>query len=266
LTNGEVESEPLAAGVAGLAQLNTHPGSAVRLDVPDKETTVEFVVIDSCPVPAELADEIKRIKEISGAHLNSCDRSPEAEPILRQFGKHSQKELFAAFVNHQPGANPANPPGKSTHERRNDGVAYPGPAGAELEYWQVGMDWDNPPAAVAAARQLGWIATVTYPHNTHEAQHVNFRKEPEAGLPQGKPGDDGATVRQITHVLATIRSPVNHQPYLPEAFPHYGPRVIEAVKRFQTEHHQDVDGIVGPHTATQLAVALRQHEQHPKQA
>jgi hypothetical protein len=227
---------------------------------------VEFVVIDQCPVPAQLAEEINRIRELSGAHLNSCDRPPEAEPLLRQFGKHSQRELYDAFVNHEPNANPANPPGKSTHERRNDGVAYPGPAGEELEYWQVGMDWDNPPAAAAAARTLGWIATVTYPHNAREAQHVNFRKEPEAGLPQGKPGDDGATVREITHVLATIRSPINNQPYLPEAFPHYGPRVIEAVKRFQREHHQDVDGIVGPHTATQLAVALRQHEQHPQNA
>ena len=222
---------------------------------------MEFAVIDDCPVPAEIADEIRRIKELSGARLNSCDRSPEAEPILRQFGKHSQQQLYDAFMHHQPGANPANPPGRSTHERRNDGVAYPGPPGAQLEPWQVGMDWDNPPAAVAAARGLGWIVTVTYPHNVHETQHVNFRKEPEDAIPSGKEGDDGPEVRKITHVLATIRSPVNHQPYLPEAFPHYGPRVIEAVKRFQAEHHQTVDGIVGPHTATQLAVALRQFEQ-----
>jgi Putative peptidoglycan binding domain len=226
---------------------------------------MEFVVIDNCPVPAEIADEIQRIKELSGAHLNSCDRSPEAEPILRQHGKHSQRELYDAFIHHQPGANPANPPGRSTHERRNDGVAYPGPPGVQLEAWQVGMDWDNPPAAIAAARQLGWIATVTYPHNAREAQHVNFRKEPDDAIPFGKPGDDGPEVRKITHVLATIRSPVTQQPYLPEAFPHYGPRVIDAVKRFQAEHHQDVDGIVGPHTATQLAVALRQFEQHGQQ-
>jgi murein L,D-transpeptidase YcbB/YkuD len=70
-------------------------------------------------------------------------------------------------------------------------------------------------------------------------------------------------VRAITHVLATVRSPVSHQPYLPEAFPHYGPQVIAAVKRFQTEHHHTADGIVGPHTATQLAVAMRAHEQNP---
>ena len=226
---------------------------------------MEFAVIDDCPVPAELADDIRRIKEISKAGLNSCDRSPEAEPILHRFGKHSQRELYEAFIHHAPGATPANTPGQSTHERRNDGVAYPGPAGAQLEYWQVGMDWNNPPAAMAAARQLGWIATTTYPHSTHEAQHVNFRKEPEAGIPSARPGADGDDVRKITHILATIRSPVHHQPYLPEAFPHYGPKVTAAVERFQREHHQEVDGIVGPHTATQLAVALRRHQQDPQQ-
>jgi len=227
---------------------------------------VEFVVIDNCPVPAELADEIQRIKEISGAHLNSCDRSPEAEPILRRHGKHSQRELFDAFQRHEPGANPANPPGRSTHERRNDGVAYPGPAGEQLEYWQVGMDWDNPPAAIAAAQKLGWIATVTYPNSPHEAQHVNFRKEPETGLPSPKPGDDGPDVRRITHVLATIRSPLNNQPYLPEAFPHYGPKVTAAVERFQKEHHQKVNGKIDAATVTQLAVAMRRHEQSPQNA
>ena len=227
---------------------------------------MDFVVIDNCPVPAQLADEVHRIKQLSGAHLNSCDRSPEAGAILHQCGKHSQQELYIAYSNHQPGANPANRPGTSTHARRNDGVAYPGHAGDHLDYWQVGMDWDNPPAATAAARSLGWIATVTYPQSAHEGQHVNFRKEPETGIPSAKPGDDGADVREITHVLATVRSPIDGQPYLPEAFPHYGQRVIDAVKRFQKEHHQDVDGIVGPHTATQLAVTLRQHDQHARQA
>ena len=224
---------------------------------------MEFVVIDNCPVPSQLANDIQRIKALSGAHLNSCDRSPEAEPVLRKCGKHSQRELYEMFLHHVPDANPANPPGRSTHERRNDGVAYPGHPGDDLEYWQVGMDWDNPPAAIAAARKLGWIATVTYRNNVHEAQHVNFRKEPDPGVPHARPGSDGPEVRQITHILATIRSPVDARPYLPEAFPHYGPHVIDAVKRFQAEHHQDVDGIVGPHTATQLAVALRRHEQHP---
>jgi hypothetical protein len=225
---------------------------------------MEFTLIDNCPVPTELAEEIQQIKQLSGASLNSCDRSTDAEPLLLKCGKHSQKELYQMFCNHVPGANPANPPGHSTHERRNDGIAYPGPTGEALEYWQVGMDWNNPPAAMEAARKRGWIATVTYPLSAHETQHVNFRKEPEAGVPNAKPGSDGPAVHEITHVLATIRSPVNHQPYLPEAFSHYGDRVVDAVKRFQKDHHQKPDGVVGPHTATQLAVALRRHEAHPQ--
>jgi hypothetical protein len=59
------------------------------------------------------------------------------------------------YIHHAPGANPANGPGQSTHERRNDGIAYPGPVGEQLEYWQVGMDWDNPPAGNTTRRWTG---------------------------------------------------------------------------------------------------------------
>ena len=115
-------------------------------------------------------------------------------------------------IHHAPGANPANRPGQSTHERRNDGIAYPGPVGEQLEYWQVGMDWDNPPAAMAAAHKLGWIATTTYPLSAHETQHVNFRKEPETGLPSAKPGDEGAE-RPEDHARARDRpQPVGRAP------------------------------------------------------
>jgi hypothetical protein len=55
---------------------------------------MEFVIIDDCPVPKQLADEIMEIKKLSGAHLNSCDRSQDAEPFLAKFGKMSQRQLF----------------------------------------------------------------------------------------------------------------------------------------------------------------------------
>src|ERR1041385_3668778 len=58
----------------------------------DEEVKMEFTLIDNCPVPVELADEIQKIKRLSGASLNSCDRSPEAEPLLVKCGKHSQKQ------------------------------------------------------------------------------------------------------------------------------------------------------------------------------
>ena len=80
---------------------------------------IEFDVIDRCPVPRGLADEIRLLKEKTGSTLNSCDRSSEAEPLLRANRKKSQRELFELA---QKGlGNPANPPGFSTHERRNDG-------------------------------------------------------------------------------------------------------------------------------------------------
>lgn len=225
---------------------------------------MEFVIIDDCPVPKQLADDIVQIKKVSGAHLNSCDRSQEAEPFLSRFGKMSQRQLFDGFQLRKPGFNPANPPGFSTHERHNDGVAYPLERGAPLEWWQVGMDWDNPPAVIKAAAKLGWIVTTTYPGNAREVQHLNFRKEPETEFPIVHEGDTGPEVQKMTSVLATVKSPVDHHPYLPEAFPHYGPKVVAALKKFQLEHHQKPDGKMGPQTATQLAVAKRQHAQDPK--
>lgn len=224
---------------------------------------MEFVMIDDCPVPKELADEIMQIKRLSGAHLNSCDRSRDAEPFLAQFGKMSQRQLFDGFQQGKPGFNPANPPGFSTHERNNDGIAYPVARGAQLESWQVGMDWDNPPAVIEAGAKLGWIVTSTYPKSPREVQHLNFRKEPETEFPIVHEGDTGPDVKKMTSVLATVKSPVDHHPYLPEAFPHYGPKVVAALKKFQKEHHQKPDGKMGPQTATQLAVAKRQHAQDP---
>src|SRR5258708_7161273 len=144
-----------------------------------RRTEMEFVIVDDCPVPNQLADDIVKIKQLSGAHLNSCDRSQEAEPFLGRFGKMSQRQLFEGFQQHKPGFNPANPPGFSTHERHNDGIAYPVPRGAQLDWWQVGMDWDNPPAVIKVASTLGWIVTTTYPGSAHEVQHLNFLKEPE---------------------------------------------------------------------------------------
>jgi hypothetical protein len=222
---------------------------------------MEFVVIDECAVPAQLGAEVQRIKEEAGASLNSCDRSPEAEPILRRFGKKSQRELFEGFRRGLPGFNPANPPGRSTHERRNDGVAFPGPAGIPLRYWQVGMDWTNPAAVVEAAKESGFTATVTYPNNSREAHHINFRKEPRIKIMILKRGSRGPLVQILTRRLAKIRSPKTDKPYLPAAKMRYDPEVESAVKRFQQEHHQKADGIYGPQTHRQLKVALRRWKQ-----
>lgn len=222
---------------------------------------IEFDVIDGCPVPRELADEVRFLKEKTGASLASCDRSPEAEPLLKKHGKKSQAQLFDLA---QKGlGNDANPPGFSTHERRNDGTAYPGRRGSRLEPWQVGMDWNLPSAVVRQATKRGWIVTVTYPNNPEEAQHLNFRKAPELEIDLKK-GDTGKRVREMTQKLANLRSPKTAEPYLDHDHFRYDRFVVAAVKRFQADYHQKQDGKFGSQTATQLEVAIREQKEREK--
>lgn len=220
----------------------------------------EFEIIDNCPVPLTLADEVKALKQKTGATLNSCDRSPDAEPFLKRLGKMSQRQLFEGFQAGRPGFNPANPPGRSTHERRNDGAAYPGRAGSRLEDWQVGMDWSNPQGVVRAASKRGWVVTVTYPTNAREAHHLNFRKAPEFEVALER-GDRGRKVEELTQKLARLRSPRTTEPYLSHRHVGYDKWVVGAVRRFQEDYHQKVDGKYGSQTATQLEVALREQKQ-----
>jgi peptidoglycan hydrolase-like protein with peptidoglycan-binding domain len=224
---------------------------------------IEFEIIDNCPVPQALADEVLALKQKTGATLNSCDRSPEAEPFLKRLGKMSQRQLFDGFQAGRPGFNPANPPGRSTHERRNDGAAYPGRAGARLEDWQVGMDWTDPQGVVRAASKRGWLVTVTYPTNAREAHHLNFRKAPELEVALGR-GDKGPKVEELTEKLARLRSPKTTEPYLSHRHVGYDKWVAGAVRRFQEDYHQKVDGKYGSQTATQLEVALREQKQRER--
>jgi peptidoglycan hydrolase-like protein with peptidoglycan-binding domain len=203
---------------------------------------IEFDVIDRCPVPRGLADEIRLLKEKTGSTLNSCDRSSEAEPLLRANRKKSQRELFELA---QKGlGNPANPPGFSTHERRNDGAAYPGPV-------------------VREAAKRGWIVTVTYPDSAQEAHHLNFRKAPELEI-ELKKGDTGKKVQEFTQKLANLRSPKTSEPYLDHDHSRFDKFVVAAVKRFQADYQQKQDGEFGSQTATQLEVALREQKEREK--
>jgi murein L,D-transpeptidase YcbB/YkuD len=224
---------------------------------------VKFEIIDNCPVPARLAPVVREIKARTGATLNSCDRSPEAEPLLQRCNpaKMSQRQLFDGWQARRPGFNPANPPGRSTHERRNDGVAYAGPAGMPLMWWQVGMDWQNSDAVVRAAAALGYTATRTYPSNPLESHHLNFRKEPPVKvLPPLKRGSKGVRVARMTKTLSIVKDK-DGAAYLARGQGIFDEKVEEALKRFQREWDQNPDGIYGPQTARQLAVALRAEKQ-----
>lgn len=229
---------------------------------------MKFGIVDSCPVPLKLVPAIVAVKKRSGAILASCDRSSAAEPILKRFGKMSQAQLFDGFRRGLPGFNPANPPGRSTHERRNDGVAFPGPAGMLLFYWQVGQDWSDAPAVVEAAGAEGFTATVTYPTNPREGHHINFRRKPIIPRPALRRGDRGVRVRRLIRALGYVHSPHEpHEPYLadPKAMrKRFGPTVEDAVKRFQADHHQAADGVVGVATRRQLAAAVRHRKRRLK--
>lgn len=224
---------------------------------------MKFEIIDNCPVPAQLAPVLRQIKSRTGATLNSCDRSEEAEPHLKRCNprKMSQRELYEGFRRGLPGFNPANPPGYSTHERRNDGVAYPGPRRMPLRYWQVGMDWENAGAVVEAAKRLGFTAARTYPNNLREQHHLNFRKEPKLTLlPALKRGSKGVRVARMAKMLATVRD-ARGVPYLDKGQGIFDEKVEAALKRFQREWDQKPDGVYGTQTARQLAVAVRAERQ-----
>ncbi len=233
---------------------------------------MKFELVDNCPVPASLAPALLEIKRRTGATLNSCDRSTAAEPFLKRCkpAKQSQRELYEGFLAGKPGYNPANPPGLSTHERRNDGVAYPGPARFPLPYWCVGMDWENADGVIAAACKLGFTAARTYPLSAREQHHLNFRKQPKLHLLKPlRLGSKGWRVARLAKQLASITDGQGNR-YLERGQGVFDATLESALRRFQADWDQQVDGVYGAQTSRQLAVAVRREQQkkeaepHPK--
>jgi len=141
----------------------------------------KYTLVQGSPVPNKLAPFLRTILGESGAQLQSVYRGADAEDLLRRVGKHSQRQLYDGFRRGLPGYNPANPPGFSTHELRNDGAAYSQwPRGGKIPWWAVGIDIDDAhvKSFIAAAKRHGWVVSQTYPHSRGEYHHVNFRKPP----------------------------------------------------------------------------------------
>ncbi len=225
---------------------------------------MKYVIVDGKPVPAKLGPEIQAIRTATGISLTSCERTQKAVDYARSQGYEvsSQDELYYGYIHGLPGYNPANPTGYSTHERRSDGVAYAVPRGMPLFYWQVGQDWGSFAGAskvCAEARKRGWVATITYPNQSNELHHVNFRKEPILVLFKPlKKGSKGLRVSNLTRKLAYItRKNDKDHTYLASKSNVFDGLVEQGVKDFQADHALKPDGVVGIHTSKQIQVSYR---------
>src|SRR5215831_12497715 len=157
-----------------------------------------------CDEEGGFGDTVAAISVRADAPITSCAREQAAGPFLRELGKMSQQQLYDCSVafkrsNHCPdhchgNCNPANPPGKSTHERFNDGLAYTfWPPFLKLPVWARGIDVqrDRVGAFCDEARREGFTVTLTYPGSAKEAQHVNFRRKPKLDLWSVRPLREG---------------------------------------------------------------------------
>lgn len=201
------------------------------------------------PCPKKLAPVLREIAKETG--FSSILRTQGAVNYARSKGAvlSSQKELYDGFRSGRPGFNPANPPGRSTHERRSDGVAYPGPVGRPLRWWQVGLDCHDSSRAIEVARQRGWIAVRPYASGS-EFHHINFVKPP-VFFRSLKRGSKGRRVKKIQRRLRFLGF-LTSKPY-----GKYGKGTEQAVREFQRRHKMAVDGIVGPATWRQLEASFR---------
>lgn len=231
---------------------------------------MEYTIVQRCPVPKKLAPVVIECLEEARTGLTSCARGDDVATLLARYGKKSQRVLWDCYqrrlqIGHCPpecggDCNPANPPGNSTHEGRNDGIAFRWwPRGWRIPWWAYGLDiFDSGVAAfIRAAARRGYTASVTYPGSRSEYHHVNFRKAPRLALRPLRLGMQGPRVATLTRQLRALG-------YLKAASWRYNATVVAAVRHFQRVHGQHVDGIVGPQTLRQIKTALRAQQQQAR--
>lgn len=209
------------------------------------------------PAPKKIAAVLQAMAD-EGITFTSIQRNQPAVNYARSQGAilSSQEELYAGFASGRPGFNPANPPGRSTHERRSDGVAYPGPVGRPLFGWQVGLDCSDSEKAIEVARRHGWIAFRPYASGS-EYHHINFVKEPILKSAAMKRGSKGRRVRKLEKRLAFLRDRYGKHYFAGKVDGKFGELTEKAVRRFQIDHKLKVDGVVGKYTWAQINAALR---------
>jgi hypothetical protein len=154
----------LLAAVVGLLLVGASPAAAGP----------RFVVVQGSPCNLTAAPYFALLTRETHSTVNSIYRGDDARGILRAHGKHTQRELYKTLP-----TGVANPPGRSTHELRSDGVAYPGPIGRKLQWWQQGIDVNdnNVLSMILDARWHNWLLWQPYKAGV-EWHHLNFRKRP----------------------------------------------------------------------------------------
>lgn len=132
----------------------------------------DFLVVQGNPCNSKVAPYFALLLAETGSTANSIYRGQDAAEILHRHGKHSQTELYEQGY-------PANRPGASTHELFSDAVAYAGPVGRKLEWWQQGIDVNDRDVErmIAAAKEHGWELFQPYKSGS-EYHHLNFRRRP----------------------------------------------------------------------------------------
>jgi lysozyme len=153
------------------------------------------IALDGAPLFWGLAKPLLRAREAGWrGRVTSSDRR---KGVAERFGKMSQQSLFdCAQAKIKTGrcppacagnCNPANPPGRSTHELISDGVAYPAARpGTKLAWWQLGLDVDDSQQLLEALGRLGYKILRPY-SKPSEFHHLNFTANPGPVLPQQGP-------------------------------------------------------------------------------
>jgi hypothetical protein len=230
------------------------------------------IVAGGKPLNAKQAEVVEPILEEAGTFLTSGARNQAAVEFARSLGYtlSSQAELYDCWQRRVPGCNPANPPGRSTHEGKNDGVAYRWwPAFFSLPWWAWGLDLADSADFVQSANAHGFRAAITYPGDPREGHHVNLRKKPSRRawrwvrtkqfrvLRKGSRGRAvGAMTKRLVYLGWLDGNPSGN----------FNERVEDALASFQRHYSQQADGVYGPSTDHQLKVAVRGRKACRKQA
>lgn len=152
----------------------------------------QFLLVQGSPCNVTAAAYFALLVQDTHSTVNAIYRGEDAKAILHAHGKHTQGELYRELP-----AGVANPPGRSTHELRSDGVAYRGPIGRKLEWWQEGIDVnDNNVLPMKLDAEFhGWILFQPYKTGV-EFHHLNFLHRPIARRAADK--------RRLIHLRATL--------------------------------------------------------------